>query len=570
MTAPIDLAAAPFHLDEGARAWVADTLASLTTEQKIGQLFCLLAVPATVEHIDSDFAVAEPGGYMRRPAPRADIAELNRHLQSRARVPLLIAANIETGAEGLATDATSFGSPLQAAATGAVENAYRMGSVAGTEARNLGCRWAFSPIVDIQMNPMNPMTLTRAFGSDPAVVAAMGREFVRGVQDAGVAASIKHWPGDGVDDRDQHLVTTINSLSVDDWEATFGEVYRQTIAAGALTLMSAHIALPEYSRLLRPGIADHEILPASLAPELNLDLLRGRLGFNGLIVTDASTMGGMQVPMPRHELVPRSIAAGCDMFLFSTDYEEDYGFMLAGLRDGVISEARLDEAVTRVLALKAAVDLHTAASVDELVPDADIDVSTHRAWAESSASQAVTLVKNNEPGVLPLDPGRLRRVLVYSLRSRDARLETAENFCDALRDEGFEVTLFDDTPQMDPGAMVLGKDGAVVGKQLLADYDAVVYLADCWPTSNIPTVRLSWAFKTAANVPKYVTEIPTIFISLGSPYHLQDVPRVRTFINAYAHDDTTVRVVVDKLVGRSEFVGTSPVDPFCGYWDARL
>jgi beta-N-acetylhexosaminidase len=335
--------------------------------------------------------------------------------------------------------------------------------------------------------------------------------------------------------------------------------------------MSAHIALPEYSRRLRPGIADEDILPASLAEELNIDLLRGQLGFEGLIVTDASTMAGMQLPMPRRELVPRSVAAGCDMFLFSTDYEEDYGFMLDGVRNGVITPARLDEAVTRVLALKAALGLHVAAAA-ELVPDDydDLDLDLHREWAASSAQSAITLVKNKEPGLLPLDLERHRRVLVYSLRSRDATLAPVETFRAALTDAGFAVTVFEDAPGADPAVMVLGKDGAIIGKELLADYDAVVYLADVWPTSNIPTARLSWSFKTAANVPKYVTEIPTIFVSLGSPFHLQDVPRVKTFINGYAHNGATVRAIVDKLLGRTPFVGVSPVDAFCGYWDATL
>jgi len=564
---------APFHLDAEARAWVSATRDALTLEQKVGQLFCLLAVPATPEEIDRHFAIAEPGGYMRRPAPRSEILELNRYLQSRARVPLLIAANLEAGADGLATDATSFGNPLQVAATDDEKNAYLMGQVSGREARALGCRWAFSPIVDIQMNFANPITLTRAFGSDPRRVARMGAEFVRGVQEAAVAASVKHWPGDGVDDRDQHLVTSINDLSVDAWEATFGEVYRAVIAAGAMTVMAAHIALPEYSRALRPGIADEDILPASLAPEITTELLRDRLGFRGLVVSDASTMAGMQLPMPRRDMVPKTIAAGCDMFLFSTDYEEDYAFMLAGVRTGVITPERLDEAVTRVLALKAALDLHAAASPAELVRDGAyerLDLDAHREHARASADAAVTLVKSREAGLLPLDPARHPRVLVYSLRGRDATTEPAEQFCSALRDEGFTVRLYQEDQAPDTGSLVLGRDGAVVGKELLADFDLVVYLADVSPTSNVPTARLTWSYKTGANVPKYVTEIPTIVISLGSPFHLQDVPRVRTFINAYAHNRATVQAVVDKLLGRSAFAGVSPVDPFCGYWDARL
>ncbi|MDQ1206483.1 glycoside hydrolase family 3 protein [Microbacterium sp. SORGH_AS_0862] len=568
----VDLAAAPFHLDEDAIAWVNRTREQMSIERKVGQLFCLLAVPPTPEHIDADFAIAEPGGYMRRPAPREQIVGLNRYLQSKATVPLLIAANIETGAEGLATDSTSFGSPLQVAATDDADNAYRMGYVAAREARALGCRWAFAPILDVQMNFRNPIVLTRGFGSDPERVSRMSRRFVRGIQDAGGAASIKHWPGDGVDDRDQHLVTSVNTLSVAEWERTFGAIYRDAIDEGALTLMSAHIALPEYSRALRPGIRDEDILPASLAPELNLDLLRGRLGFRGLIVTDASTMAGMQLPMPRRRLVPVSVAAGCDMFLFSTDYAEDYGYMLAGVHDGTVTIERLDEAVTRVLAVKAALGLHRATTLDDLVPDDydAVDTDAHEQWARDSARAAITLVKSKEPGVLPLRPEKTPRILLYSLRSRDATLAPVERFIDGMEASGFTVRHFEPESADPTNTMVLGKDGGIIGQQLRDEFDVVIYLADVWPHSNVPTARLDWAYKTAANVPKYVTEVPTIFVSLGSPFHLQDVPRVRIFVNAYAHNDATVDAVVDALTGRSPFGGINPVDPFCGYWDARL
>lgn len=568
----VDLSAAPFHLDGAAQDWVASQLSTLSTRDKIGQLFCLLAVPATREQIDSDLVIAAPGGYMRRPAPREDILALNRYLQSRMPIPALIAANIESGAEGLALDGTSYGSPLQVAATDDPRHATQMGVVAGREARALGCRWAFSPIIDIQVNFRNPMVLTRGFGSDPERVARMGSSFVSGVQSEGVAAAIKHWPGDGVDDRDQHLVTAVNSLTVDEWEATFGAVYRTAIDAGALSLMAGHIALPEYSRRLRPGIADEDILPASLSKEITTDLLRGQLGFQGLVVTDASTMAGMQLPMPRSELVPLAIAAGCDMFLFSPDYAEDFEYLSEGVRSGIVSAERLDEAVTRVLALKAAVGLHLSTELDDLVPDdlEDTDTSRHREWARASADAAITLVKNLEPGILPLNPADRPRLLVYSLRGRDATMAAPNRMCALLDEAGFSVHLFDPAPTEDNGALIVGKDGGIIGRELREGFDAVIYLADVWPYSNVPAARLEWAYKTAANVPKYVTEVPTIFVSLGSPFHLQDVPRVRTFINAYAHNEQTIDAVVDKLVGRSPFAGVSPVDPFCGYWDARL
>ncbi|WP_084105823.1 beta-phosphoglucomutase [Demequina sp. NBRC 110056] len=571
VVAGVDLAAAPFGLDAAARAWVATTLASLSPERKLGQLFCLLAEPDTAEQADADFAVVEPGGYMRRPSLSHDVVSFNRYVQDKAEVPLLIAANLEAGASGVAFDATSVGSPLQAAATGDADAARRMGEVCAVQGRAMGITWAFSPIVDIQLNWRNPIVLTRGFGDDTSVVAEMGEAFVRGLQDHGMAASVKHWPGDGVDDRDQHLLTTVNSLSTEDWDSTFGTVYRRAIDAGALTIMAAHIALPSYSRALRPGIADEDILPASLAPEITTDLLRDRLGFNGLVVTDASLMAGMQMSMPRAQAVPASVAAGCDMFLFTEDYAADLAHMRAGVAAGTITPARLDEAVTRVLAVKAALGLH-AATLDGLVPDAlgAVDRGTHEGWAHEQASRAVTLVKEEE-GLLPLRPEATPRVLVYSLRGGALpSTDPAQALVDDLSARGFAATLHEDLPREATLFQPVGRAGAVTGAELLDGYDAVIYVADVPPASNFPTARLEWTFWTAANLPRYTHSIPTIFVSLGSPFHLQDVPRVKTFVNAYANNGATIAAVARALTGEQPFTGVSPVDPYCDYWDARL
>ncbi|WP_062317768.1 beta-phosphoglucomutase [Demequina maris] len=564
----VRLDAAPFHLDDAAQAWVRDTLAGLTLEQKLGQLFFLMA--NAPEQVDAEIALAEPGGWMRRPAPVDEAVSLNRHIQAASSIPALIAGNLENGADGASFMATQVGTPLQAAATGDDSCAYRMGQVAAVEGRALGVTWDFAPIIDIQSNVRNPIVLNRGFGSDADRVRRMGVEFVRGLQDHGMAASVKHWPGDGVDDRDQHLLTSVNTLSVEEWESTFGEAYRASIEAGALSVMAAHIALPAYSRALRPGIADEDILPASLAPELTTELLRERMGFNGVVITDASLMGGLLMRMPRRELVPATVAAGCDMFLFTPDYAEDLAHMRAGVESGVISAARLDEAVTRVLALKAALGLHRASSPEELVPGLDgIDTGTHRAWARAQAEAAVTLVKDKEAGLLPLSPERTPRVLVYSLRGFLSGTGPAESFCEALRSRGFAATLFEDGP---PGSTMfkrVGVDGGVNGADLLDHYDAVIYLVDIQPRSNVTSARIEWAPFTAGNLPRHVTEIPTLVVSLGSPFHLQDVPFIRTYVNAYANNPETAEAVAAALTGEIAFRGESPVDAFAGYEDAR-
>ena len=578
----VDLNAAPFNLDDMAQVWVHDTLAGMDLRSKVGQLFHLALLMPDEKFVDAMFEIAPPNGFMMRGMPAADVVRFHRHIQAKSVVPALLAANLEKGADGLISEGTSFGSPMQVAATGSVEFARRFGISTGREARAVGCNWGFSPIVDIQYNHNNPITNIRCFGSFPETVAAMSEAMIAGMESQGVAATPKHFPGDGVDDRDQHLVTSVNTLSPADWRASFGMVYSRCFAAGAKSVMVGHIALPEMSKELRPGIADADILPATLAPEILTDLLRGELGFNGVVCSDALQMVGYTIPMARKDALPHSVAAGIDVLLFAIDYAEDVQSVLDGISNGVLTEARVDEAVTRVLALKASLGLHTATPA-ELVPGVEaftaLPLAEDRAWALESADAAITLVKNLQPGVLPLNPAKHKRVLVYytedanpnhhKLAAGAQRRNNGHKIADSLTAAGFEVTVFEREGRAGLEEVFSGKD-AVQHKDLLTNYDLVLYVAQYEPASSAATVRLQWSPLLASDAPKFLNEIPTVFVSLGSPFHLQDVPRVKTFINAYGYGPETVEIVTEKLLGKTPFTGISPVDPYCGYWDARL
>jgi beta-N-acetylhexosaminidase len=402
------------------------------------------------------------------------------------------------------------------------------------------------------------------------MVRDCGVAYTKACQAQGMAVSIKHFPGDGVDERDQHLVTSINSLSCEEWDASYGQVYRAGIDAGALTLMVGHIMQPAYSRRLAPGIADGDILPASLAPELLGGLLRDQLGFNGMIVSDATTMAGMSIPMPRDKMVPACIAAGCDMFLFAKNLDEDYGYMRAGVEDGTITPQRLDEAVARILAVKAALGLHEKQQKGSLIPNkaealALLEGKPFAAVEADCADRSITLVKNLDD-LLPLQPGKYKRVLLYPIETSGPSFmeqgSVAGPVKEALEKEGFTVEVFQPVAGFEG---MLGSFADVVEK-----YDLIVYAANLSTKSNQTTVRIEWAQPMGSNCPVYGHSIPTIFISFANPYHLLDAPRVRTFINAYKFKPANLAAVMDKLMGRSAFKGQSPVDPFVGRWDTRL
>lgn len=567
----VDLKAKPFYLSDEDVAWVERTLADMTLEEKVGQLFCLVGYSDEEDYLQRLAKDYKVGGLMCRPMTADKVVKTVQTLQQNAKIPMLIAANLEKGGSGIATEGTTVGSVMQVAATDDDEMAYKLGVVCGREGAALGCNWSFAPIIDIDYNFRNPITNTRTFGSDPERVRRMGVQYVKGVQQHGVAASIKHFPGDGVDERDQHLVESINSLSCEEWDATYGAVYKACIEEGAMTVMVGHILQPAYSRKLNPALADRDILPASLSYELVTKLLKEQLGFNGLVVTDASTMAGMMISMPRSQAVPQAIAAGCDMFLFSRSLDEDLGYMKKGIEDGVITEERLHEALTRILGLKAALKLHRKQTEGALAPSLEealkvVGAEEHRQWSIECADKAITLVKEEE-GVLPIHPDKHKRILFYDIESQQgvaysARVGAVELFKEKLKDEGFEVTTFEVNPGFE-GMMT--SQSSVLGK-----YDLIIYLANLVTKSNQTVVRIEWKQPMGANVPTFMTSIPTIFISIENPYHLLDAPRVRTYINAYNSNDNVLQALIDKLMGRSSFKGTSPVDPFCGLWDAKL
>lgn len=572
----------PFYLTPADLQWVDNTLASMSLEAKVGQLFCLMIPVEDVRDIQEKTRAVgiQPGGYMSRPFKGEATQKLYRALQQSAPIPLLLAANLERGGDGVARDGTAFSSQLGVAATDNELNAYRLGLVAGREGRAVGCNWAFAPVVDIDYNFNNPITNTRTYGSDPQRVLRMALAYMKGVHESGMAVSIKHWPGDGVDARDQHLVASVNSLLVEEWDATFGKVYKGLIDAGAASVMAAHILQPAYSRKLRPGIRDEEIMPSTLAPELVGTLLRGQLGFNGLVVTDAtSSMAGFNAAMPRARAVPATIAAGCDMFLFTLNLKQDYEFMLQGVRQGQLSLQRLDDAVRNILAFKASLKLHIHQQNGTLVPDesalAVLNCAEHRAWARECADQAVTLVKDTQH-LLPISPEKHRRILLFVLGDSGGYMDPSAGglnlrFIQLLEENGFQVTKFDYSQLGGPSMYTRTTSPLVTDPLgLLKEFDLALYFASLKTASNQTVVRINWAQPMGADVPKFVHEIPTLFVSVDNPYHLQDVPMVKTFINGYSSNEFVVEALVEKLLGRSPFKGINPVDPFCGYWDARL
>lgn len=577
----VDLAAAPFNLDGDAIAWVEGTLGAMTLEEKIGQLFINHNNDYSPEYLDEVLENYHVGGMRYRPGPSVAVQEHIRYAQSKTRIPLLVASNPEMGGAGSCDDGTFVSTHLQAGSHPDKTIARQMGQVAGVETAALGCNWAFAPIVDIHYNWRNTVISTRSFGNSPEIVVERAKEYFDGISESATVCAIKHFPGDGVDERDQHVVTSYNTLGYEEWDRTYGHVYREMIAHGVQSIMVGHIGAPEVSRHFRPGLADAEILPATLSPELLQDLLRGELDFNGLVLTDASQMVGLTQQMKRKDLVPATIAAGCDMFLFFRNPAEDFQYMLDGYKSGIITELRLQDALRRILGLKASLGLHLKAA-DQLVPPAAalavIGSAAHRAISAEIADKTVTLVKDTA-GNLPITPSTHPRVRLYGI-SGGADFTRADPLAylglvkEELEAAGFQVQLFRTAEQREAAGEAGMNFMRVLAEEATGDYaqkyDTAFVFANVKGFAQEAAIRIKWSSPMAAEIPWYATEVPTVFVSLNQPTHLIDVPMVKTAVHAHAGTREAIRAAVEKIMGKSEFHGTFNVNVFCGSFDTRL
>ena len=531
---------APFRLAAADLAWVQTTFARLSPRERLAQLIVPLALDTSAPNLDRFAALGVGGVFRLLNRPPTVMRDEAVRLRGASAVPPLLCGDLEFGELGAigGAEGTAFPNPLAASAAG-VRAVERLATVAATEGRAAGFNWSFTPVADLDFNRHNPVVSTRSFGNDPRHVARCVRRYVEVLQRRGLAACAKHWPGDGAGDLDQHHTTSTNPLSRAEWERTFGRTFRAAIRGGVLSVMSAHIALPARARA--------GATPASLSRELNLGLLRRELGFNGVVISDASLMAGLAVHGPREHLVPQVIANGCDMLLFPVDPELELDYLARAVAAGRLTTGRVNEAVLRVLGLKAAMGLQRKARSSKGVKQAAL--RRHARWAEETSRAAITLVRD-AAGLLPLNPRRQRRLLLVQQEGRSSWYGPLPplQFEHLLRKAGFAVTRLRDESDVrrelfDVAVWVTAEE-AVAGKNTL----------------NIPWGRMLETFRLS--MVRTWPELPTVFISLGHPWHVRELAGCPVVINAYSPVPAVQRAVVAALTGRARFRGVSPVQLF--------
>jgi len=334
-------------------------------------------------------------------------------------------------------------------------------------------------------------------------------------------------------------------------------------------------------------------MPGTLCKEIMTDLLRGELGFNGMVVTDASHMVGMTNRMKRKDMLPAAINAGCDMFLFFNDPAEDFATMLNAYQTGIISEERMVEALTRILGLKAAKGMHKASQEELCGTDealaAALQNPEFKAIAPAISKDCLTLVKYKDEGILPISPEKYKRIMLVNIKGPDTPMgklaamamgmgggkkSPVQKLCDRLNEKGFEAFIYESPLDKMMKQVQAGQKPDLnlyfAGKNAIADFtsgqDLVISFFDV--AGGHPTFGLS---KGGGEIPWYVHELPVIGISVNKPTMLADAPMLRTYINTYDSNDDTMDALVDALLaGPDAFKGTDPIDSYCGMWDTYM
>ncbi|HEL2042517.1 TPA: beta-hexosaminidase [Streptococcus suis] len=592
MTHLVDLRKKPYSLDEEAVSWIEETIAQMTLDEKIGHLFVNMGSQRTEDYLTGALNDYKIAAVRYNPGPAADVWEQNYILQTKSKIPLLIAANTESGGNGAVTDGTKIGDEIKIAATADPRYAYEMGKVAGLEAAAVGCNASFAPIMDLSSNWRNPIIANRTWGANVDQVIELSKEYMRGIMEHGIVPFAKHFPGDGIDERDHHLSFASNPMTKSEWMETFGRIYGEMADAGLPGIMAGHIHLPNVEKEIHPERELDDMLPASLNKTLLDELLRGELGYNGAIVTDASHMIGMTASMSRRELLPTAIEAGCDLFLFFNDPEEDLRWMKEGLENGLLSEERLHDALRRTLGLKAKLGLHQfeGRRQEIMLPKEEalalIGRDEAKQLAKEVADKAITLVKAKQEGIFPVNPERYKRILLvevdgykggFGAMINAGKKRAADTLKELLEARGHQVSIWENTeariaklPEEERPAAIAN---VYASKRPIAEitdnYDLIINLVDV--NSGGTTQRIIWpAAKGTPDQPFYVHEIPTIVVSVQHPFALADMPQVATYINAYDGLPVTLEALVAKLAGESDFTGVSPVDAYCGLLDTRI
>ena len=559
-------------LDREAERWVDATLKKMSVEEKVGQMI--------VSSFQSDFISTDSdefdelvkgvhelkvGGFhvfggseavppvLLNPTygsvtlgnPYSAASILNR-LQAVSPVPLLNTADFEAGVGFRIAGATSFPRLMAFGAARDERLAEEAGRITGEEARALGVHVNFAPVVDVNNNPRNPVINTRSYGEDPQMVGRLASAYIRGLEGAGVAATLKHFPGHGDTDVDSHLGLPI----IKQPRARLDQVelvpFRAGIAAGADAVMTAHIEMPELDPTPKT--------PTTLSGPIIQGLLRKDLKFDGLIYTDSMGMAGVSAIYSPAEAAMRAVKAGNDVILHSPNDAEAFKGVLDAVKRGEIPEAQVTASVRRILRAKAKAGLHRSRAVNlESIP-AVVGTRKNQAVADQVSERAITLIKD-ERNQLPLSVPREAQILYLSVLDFPSNWRIAapsRTFIPELRKRWPNVTSIELSDRTTPSEIELIRASA-------PRYDAVV--ASVFVRAGSASGRMD----LAPPLQRLLNELgrakrPLVTVFFGNPYVAMFMPELPSVMLTYDFYDRAEAAAVKAIAGETAIGGRLPIE----------
>lgn len=520
-------------------------LAKLTPRQKIAQLVVPWLNGTYAALDDSTFQIAkrwvdtlEVGGIIISVGTPYDIASKLNALQQRSKLPLLVSADLEWGAGMRVIGATAFPMIMSAGATGDERDAYTIGRVAALEGRAVGIHVNFAPDADVNNNPLNPIINIRSFGEDPRAVAKLVRAYVRGLQDNGMLATLKHFPGHGDTDVDSHIGLPTIRASYSRLDSVELVPFRAGIDAGAQVVMSAHIAFPAFT-----GDA-----PATLSASVLTGVLRDSLKFRGLVVTDALQMGAIVTKYGAGEAAVRAFEAGSDLLLMPADPDSAIASMLVALQRGRITPARLDASVRRVLEIKAGLGLFRRRTVPIDSIARIVGAKAFLDAADDIAQRSLTLVRDTAGTIQRLRRTRSRMAIIAY--ADELNSYAGQRMLELMRAGGDTVGFFRLWPMSGPASYDSAR--VVIGRA-----PTVIFAANVRPISGRGFIALPDSLARLISATDSVK--PTVLVALGSPYLLNQTPTVKSYIIAWSGVRAAERAAGRALLGWSPVRGKLPI-----------
>ena len=537
--------------------WAEHTLRGMTLRQKVGQLM--------MPRIGGEYLPIGTGSYDRTAwwvkelgiggvivtvGPPLEMAVKLNMLQGMATVPLLVTADMEHGPGqvlnagtilpyGLENGGGTRFPPLMGLGASREERfAYELGRITAIEGRAAGVHVTFSPVVDVNNNPANPIINTRSYGADPGLVSRLAAAHVRGIQDHGMLATAKHFPGHGDTGTDSHV--HLPFITVDKARADSVELppYRSTFDAGVAGVMSAHIAFPALTG---------DSVPATLNPRLLSGLLRDELGFDGLVYTDALDMGAIVEGWGAGMSGVLALQAGADVLLqmMPGDVAVVIDAVVDAVQRGDLTESRIDQSVLRILRAKQQLGLHQNARVDvERIPEI-VGTSAHLDVAAEAAERSITAVRNND-GLLPL---RAQRVLsiVYT------------DDYDPVVGRAFQRELAAGVEHVSTIMISGNTDEATLASIAVQSDSADVVIFSPFIRVVAGKEGIGVAPRVAGLISDVAARRPTIITAFGNPYVLQQFPDIGTYVVAWAPWDPAQTAAARALLGLADITGRLPI-----------